>query len=126
LFGEKIEPASLNLENAMIEDRLEQIETAIERSPKMSDDAKAELLGLVAGLKAEIKTLSETHHEEASSITRFADVSAHEASRSRKNPQLAETALDGLRGSIQGLEDSHPSLVETVNRFATALSNMGL
>ena len=28
--------------------------------------------------------------------------------------------------SIQGLEDSHPVLVGTVNRFATALSNMGL
>jgi hypothetical protein len=110
----------------MIEDRLEQIQSAIERSPKMSDDAKSELLGLIAGLKAEIKTLSETHHEEASSITRFADASAHEAARSKKNPQVAEAALDGLRGSIQGLEDSHPTLVATVNRFATALSNMGI
>lgn len=110
----------------MIEDRLQQIESAIEKSPKISDDAKAELLGLVAGLQAEIKALSETHQEEASSITRFADVSAHEAARAKKNPQLAETALDGLRGSIQGFEDSHPRLVETVNRFATALSNMGL
>ena len=106
----------------MIEDRLEQIQSAIERSPKMSDDAKAELLSLVAGLKAEIKTLSETHHDEASSITRFAD----EAARSRQDPQLGENALDGLRGSIQGFEDSHPKLVDTVNRFATALSNMGL
>lgn len=110
----------------MIEDRLKEIQTAIERSPKMADEARAELLHLVEGLKAEISTLSETHQEEASSITRFADASAHEASRARKNPRLAETALDGLRGSIHGLEDSHPTLVETVNRFATALSNMGL
>jgi hypothetical protein len=110
----------------MIEERLQQIQSAIERSQKISDDAKSELLDLVAGLKAEIKTLSETHHEEASSITRFVDVSAHEAARSRQNPQLAETALSGLRSSIQGFEDSHPKLVDTVNRFATALSNMGL
>ena len=110
----------------MIEDRLEQMQSAIEQSPKISGDTKAELLALVAGLKAEIKTLAETHHEEASSITRFADASAHEAARARQNPQLAETALSGLRGSIQGFEDSHPTLVETVNRFATALSNMGL
>jgi hypothetical protein len=30
-------------------------------------DTKAELLKLLAGLKSEIKNLSETHHEEASS-----------------------------------------------------------
>jgi uncharacterized protein YukE len=106
----------------MIEDRLEQMQSAIEQSSKISGDTKAELLALVAGLRAEIKTLSETHHEEASSITRFAD----EAARSQENPQGSETALDSLRGSIQGFEDSHPKLVETVNRFATALSNMGL
>ena len=110
----------------MIEDRLEQMRSAIEQSAKISGDTKAELLALVAGLRAEIKTLSETHHEEASSITRFADASAHEAARAQQNPQLAETALTGLRSSIQGFEDSHPKLVDTVNRFATALSNMGL
>lgn len=106
----------------MIEDRLEQMQSTIEQSSKISGDTKAELLALVAGLRAEIKTLSDTHHEEATSITRFAD----EAARSRQNPEGAETALDSLRGSIQGFEDSHPKLVETVNRFATALSNMGL
>lgn len=110
----------------MIEDRIEIIESTIESSGNIPGDAKAELLALVAGLKSEIKMLSETHHEEASSITRFADASAHEASRSQKNPQLAETALQGLRASIQGLEDSHPALVGAVNRFATALSNMGI
>lgn len=110
----------------MIENRIEIIKSTIETSPNISKDAKAELLVLVAGLKSEIKDLSETHHEEASSITTFADASAHEAARSQKNPQLTETALQGLRASIQGLEDSHPTLVAAVNRFATALSNMGL
>jgi len=31
-----------------------------------------------------------------------------------------------LRLSIHGLEESHPKIVTIVNRFATALSNMGL
>ena len=110
----------------MIETRIERIQSKIESSTTIPSDAKAELLALIAGLKAEIEALSETHHEEASSITGFADVSAHEVARSQKNPQLAETALDGLRASIAGLEESHPKLVEAVNRFATALSNMGL
>jgi hypothetical protein len=110
----------------MIEERIQIIESVIESSGNIPPDAKAELLALVAGLKSEVTSLSETHHEEASSITRFADVSAHEAARTQKNPQLADTALDGLRASIQGLEESHPTLVAAVNRFATALSNMGI
>lgn len=110
----------------MIENRIGIIQSTIETAQNIPNDTKTELLNLVAGLKSEIKTLSETHHEEASSITRFADASAHEASRAQKNPQLAETALHGLHISIQGFEDSHPELVRTVSRFATALSNMGI
>ena len=110
----------------MIENRIGIIQSTIETARNIPSETKTELLKLVAGLKSEIETLSETHHEEASSITRFADASAHEASRAQKNPQLAETALHGLRVSVQGLEDSHPVLVGMVSRFATALSNMGL
>jgi hypothetical protein len=110
----------------MIEKRIETIQSTIEGSGNIPDEAKAELLGLVAGLRSEVQSLSATHLEEASSITRFADVSAHEVARSQKNAELAQTALQGLRASIQGFEDSHPSLVAVVNRFANALSNMGL
>lgn len=105
----------------MIENRIATIQSTIETAGTIPTETKAELLQLIAGLKSEIETLSETHHEDASSITRFADASAHEASRTQKNPQLAETALTGLRLSIQGFEDSHPELVRTVSRFATTL-----
>ncbi len=112
--------------SAILDYRIGIIQTRIQKARTIPDDTKAELLTLVTGLKFELAILSKTHHEEASSITRFADVSAHEASRSQKNPQLAETALNGLRVSIQGLEDSYPVLAGTVSRFATALSNMGI
>lgn len=110
----------------MIENRIEAIQSTIEAAGNIPSDRKAELLELVSELKSEVRGLAETHREAASSITRFADASAHEAARSEKNPQLADTALHGLRLSIQGLEDSHPSIVGIVNRFATALSNMGI
>jgi hypothetical protein len=112
--------------NTMIENRISTIESTIETAGNIPSGTKAELLKQVAGLKSEIKTLSETHPEEASSITSFADASAHESARSQKNPLLAKTALRGLHLSIQGLEESHPALFETVNRFATTLANMGL
>ena len=110
----------------MIENRIEAIQSTIESAPNIPSDRKAELLQLVSELKSEIGGLAETHHEEASSISRFADASAHEASRSGKNPQLADTALQGLRLSIEGLEESHPLIVGIVNRFAAVLSDMGI
>jgi hypothetical protein len=112
--------------SAILDYRIGIIESTIQTARNIPHDRRADLLTMVAGLKSELANLSKTHHEEAASITRFADASAHEASRSRKNPQLADTALNGLRLSIQGLEESHPTTVGIVNRFATALSNMGL
>ena len=120
-----LQPKARN-HDATIENRINIIEPTIETARNIPSETKAELLKQVAGLKSEIKALSETHPEEALSISRFADASAHESSRSQKNEQLAETALRGLRLSIQGFEESHPRLVETVNRFATTLANIGL
>ncbi len=110
----------------MIENRIEAIQSTIEGARNIPHERKSELLKLISELKSEVRGLAETHQEEASSITRFADASAHEAARTGKNPQLADTALRGLRLSIQGLEESHPLIVGIVNRFATALSNMGI
>ena len=120
------EPSLAQESNAIVDYRIGIIETTIQTAKNIPSDRKSELLAMVTRLKSELNNLSKTHHEEAASITRFADASAHEVSRSRKNPKLADTALNGLRVSIQGLEDSHPVLVGAVNRFATALSNMGL
>jgi Domain of unknown function (DUF4404) len=112
--------------SAIVGYRIGVIESTIRTAQNIPSDRRDELLAMVARLKSELTNLSKTHHEEAASITRFADASAHEAGRSRKNPKLADTALSGLRVSIHGLEESHPALVGAVNRFATALSNMGL
>ncbi len=120
------EESSTQASGAILDYRIGIIEATIRTAKNIPSDRRSELLAMLAGLKAELDHLSQTHHEEAASITRFADASTHEVSRSRKNPELADTALNGLRGSINGLEDSHPVLVKVVNGFATALSNMGL
>ena len=111
---------------AIIGHRIAIIESTIQRARRIPEHTRAELVAMLAGLKSELATLAKTHHEEAASITRFADASAHEVARSDRKPQLADTALQGLRLSIDGLENSHPTVVRFVNRFATALSNMGL
>ncbi len=112
--------------SAIIDYRIGIIESTIRTARKIPEDTRVELMAMLAGLKSELANLSKTHHEEAASITRFADASAHEAARTENQPQLTDTALQGLRLSIEGLEESHPIVVRIVNRFATALSNMGL
>lgn len=112
--------------SAIVDYRLGVIEATIQKARSIPAGKRDELLTMVAGLRSELITLAKTHHEEAASITRFADAATHETSRSKKNPQLSETALHGLSASIQGIEESHPVLFSTVSRFATALSSMGL
>jgi hypothetical protein len=112
--------------SAILDYRIGIIESTIQKARNIPAERRDELLAMLDGLKSELTNLSKTHHEEAESITRFADASAHETSRSKKNPKLTRTALSGLRDSIQGLEDSHPGVFGAINRFAAALSNMGL
>lgn len=112
--------------SAILDARIGEIESTIREAQNIPEDRRAQLTAMLSGLKSELASLSKTHHEEAASITRFADASAHEAARTEKKPQLADTASQGLRLSIEGLEESHPDVVQSVNRFATALSNMGL
>ena len=110
----------------MIQDQIDKIEAKLRDSANMSDETRDELLALLATLKSEIATLSETHDEDAASIARFADLSAHVATRSERRPGLSEAAKSGLTASVEGFETSHPDLVATVNRLAVILSNMGI
>ena len=110
----------------MIEDRIQQIEARLKESARIPGPAREELLSLLAALKAEVGTLDRKHEEDARSIAGFVDASAHEATRTEKQPKLAEAALNGLTASVESFEASHPKLAEVVNQIAVRLSNMGL
>jgi hypothetical protein len=110
----------------MIQDTLSKIEARIEKTEAIKPESRAELLDLLATLKTEVGQLSQTHTEQAQTITGFAQVSTHEATREEKNPQLLKLSLDGLAGSVDGFEESHPRLVAIVNRICTTLSNLGV
>lgn len=110
----------------MIEETVGKIEEKIRQAGSIPEQNKAELLELFTTLKSEIGQLSETHGEEARSITGFTEVSAHEATRQELNPELLKLSLDGLRASVDGFEKSHPRLVEIVNRICLTLSNLGV
>ena len=97
-----------------------------QKEPDHQEEDREELLGLLATLKSEVIILSRTHPEEAESITGFAQVSTHEATRAEKNKALLNVSVRGLTSSIDGFETSHPELVRIVNRIALMLSNLGI
>lgn len=109
----------------MLQDTLEKIEERV-RQAAIAPQQRTELLELLAALKSEVGTLSRTHEEQAESIAAFTAVSAHEATRDQKNPELMDLSLRGLTHSVQGFEESHPKLVQLVNSISTTLSNLGI
>ena len=110
----------------MIEDRIQKIEARLKESANIPEATRAELLKLLAALKEEVGTLTQSHEEDARSIAKFMDASAHEATRAEKKPKLVEASLNGLTASVESFEASHPKLAEVVNQIAVVLSNMGL
>jgi hypothetical protein len=110
----------------MIEDTISKIEVKLRDSGSVSEEKKRELQELLATLKSEVATLSKTHNEQAESIAGFTEMSAHEATRSKQNPELLELSLKGLSSSVDGFEKSHPRLVQIVNSISQTLSNLGI
>ncbi len=110
----------------MIQDTIAKIEARLASAEQMPPEKRAELLALVAKLKEEVQSLSQTHADDARSIAQFAALSTHEATRDNIKKPLLETSLRGLARSVEGLESSHPKLVDVVNRICTTLSNLGI
>ena len=110
----------------MIHDTIDKIEERIRKAEAIKDESKTELLNLLSNLKSEVANLSSTDAEQAQSIAGFTAVSAHEATRDAKNPELVELSLKGLASSVEGFEQSHPKLVQVVNSISTTLSNLGI
>jgi len=109
-----------------MKETISQIEERIKNAGALKEEARAELLGLLAQLKTQIGDLSQTNQEQARSITGFTDISAHEATRDSKNPRSLTHSILGLESSVHNLEKSHPQLVAVVNRIAQMLSSMGI
>jgi len=110
----------------MIRDTISEIEAKLKDAGSLSAEAKRELSELLAKLKAEVTDLARTDADQARSIASFAQASTHEATRSEKNEQLLKLSLDGLSASVEGFEQSHPQLVQIVNRISTMLANLGI
>jgi hypothetical protein len=109
----------------MIQDTLAKIEARLQ-SAEVSDDKRRELEQLLAKLKLEVASLSQTHADQAESIAGFTERSTHEATREQQNPQLLKLSLQGLTSSVEEFETTHPKLVQVVNSLSQTLANLGI
>ena len=110
----------------MIDDTISKIEERIRASESIREERRQELLGLLGRLKSEVQEFSRSHTDEAQSIAGFAELSTHEATRPKQNPELLDLSLRGLSSSVSGFEQSHPKLVQIVNAISSTLSNLGI
>ena len=110
----------------MIEDTIGKIEARIQGAENIKEERRRELVELLGTLKTEVAELSKTHEDQAQSIAGFAEVSAHEATRTLQDPQLLKLSLEGLGSSVSGFEGSHPRLVQIVSAISSTLSNLGI
>lgn len=110
----------------MIQQTLTELEARIAQADGVRPESKTELLHLLNTLRTEIAGLAETNREDAQRIADFAQVSTHEAIREKKNPQLMQLSREGLSSSVTEFEQSHPQLVEIVNRICQTLANLGI
>lgn len=114
------------IRDLMLQTTIAEIEDRIRKADSVTEEKRAELLSLVASLKAEIDQLSRTHEDRAVNIAGLTRASADEATRRGSNPERVQSALDDLSASVTEFEGSHPTLVQVVNRICTTLSNLGI
>jgi hypothetical protein len=107
----------------MIEETIRKIEAKLQESD-VKGESKAELIQLLGQLKSEMKNVESA--EGAQSVVGFTELSMHEATRREKHPELLELSLKGLSRSVEEFENTHPRLVEAVNRICTTLAGMGI
>jgi hypothetical protein len=110
----------------MLQDTISKIEGRVKTSAALDDSHRAELLQLLGQLKTEVTALSKTHEDQAENIASFAELSAREATRESKNPQVLRHSIGGMESSVVEFETSHPKLAGVVGRLANLLSNMGI
>ena len=110
----------------MTDEHIEKTKAAIESAGNIPADKKAELLDLLSKLKSAIGKVSQTHQEDAQSIARLVEASAHETIRAEKKPEPTKRLLHELKRSVEKFEASHPDLVAFVTEYTGFLSALGI
>ena len=110
----------------MTDERIQKIKSAVESADHISPEKKTELLEVLAKLKPALAKVAQTHEEDAQSISRFVEASAHEITIKRERPESVERVLRKLKQRVEKFEASHPELTAFVTEYSAVLSGLGI
>ena len=110
----------------MSDERIQKIKSAIDAADHISPEKKAQLLDVLTKLKPAIAKVAQTSEEEAESISRFVEASAHEVASMKGRPENVERVLHKLNQSVEKFEASHPQLTAFVTEYSAVLSGLGI
>ncbi len=99
----------------MIEETIRQIEERMQSATNLSPETRAELLRLLAKLRAEAERLPPPAERAANP----------ELTPAVESDSMQDSA-DQLRRSVEEFEESHPRLVQLANHVANTLAGLGI
>ena len=98
----------------MIEETIRQIEARLNASTSLAPETRAELVTLLAKLRAEASQLPARERPEP------------EAGDEPADEESMQEHVDKLRSSVEEFEVSHPKVVQLVNHLANTLAGLGI
>ena len=101
----------------MTDERIQKIKSAVEAADHISPEKKTEFLAVLAKLKPAIAEVAQTSEEEAESISRFVEASAHKVASEKERPESVEKVLHKLKQTVEKFEASHPQLTRVRYRI---------
>ncbi len=110
----------------MSDERIEETKSAVNAAGHIPAEKKAALSAALSKLKPALAQISQTHRQDAESIARLVEASAHEATRRKKRPELLKTLLHALKQSVEDFEASHPEPVAFVTEYSALLAALGV
>ena|SRR5512132_3869508 len=99
----------------MIEETIRQIEERLQNATNLSPETRAELLGLLAKLRAE-----------AARVPGAAERPFAAEPATGVESESMQDSADQLRRSVEDFEESHPRLVQLANHIANTLAGLGI
>lgn len=96
----------------MIDRHIEHLESRIRNAEGISDERRAELLGLLESMRTEVASLPPSAQEKLEA--------------SVPDDRSADAVMTEIQDSLSEFEASHPKLTQLTNQVAMVLSNMGI
>ena len=110
----------------MIDDILHKMETILKGAKRLPDAKRESLLKLTDELRQELKSVSKTRQEEATTLALLTKLNTYQNLQETQDPNVTEHISKGLSSALTQFEASHPKLVAVIRSISISLSKLGI